>query len=86
MAEITRGASRDTYIRSGPCNGAMTVWRLRDFVKTLDDAGIPDDIKIEGHRSDAGHLNSLSVRWSEKIDGWPGATDPTAPSTPEEPA
>lgn len=69
--ETDRKASRSTFVWSPAANGAMTVWHLRDFVRALDAAGVPDNVKLEGHRTDAGHLNRLSARWTEEIDGWP---------------
>lgn len=101
-AQIIRGASRSTYIRTVPTDGGLKAWHLRDFVKALDAAGIPDDARLECHK-DTGtmHFSSVSVRHTEDIEGWPGRPEPVpdvdpdselgkhlgvAPSTPKEPA
>ncbi len=68
MAETTVSAySRSIYIASTPTN-RMSVWALRDFVRALDDAGVPDDEKVEDHHNyDTKHLSSLSVRWVQTL-------------------
>lgn len=71
MAKTERGASRTVYVLSEPSN-RLTAWDVRDFVKALDAAGVPDNAQIEDHHDHSTrHLQRLSVRFTEKIDGWP---------------
>jgi hypothetical protein len=71
MAEIIRSAGRSTYIRTSPCN-TLTTWEVREFVRALNEAAIPDgEPVICGHDDSTSKLQSLSVRYDESIDGWP---------------
>jgi hypothetical protein len=81
-AKVAREASRSTYIRSSlPSNGGMTVWALRDLVAALDEAGIPDRVRIMcEHSTETRHLVALSVRHTETLEGWP-ADPPAADAT-----
>ncbi len=71
MAKTERGASRTTYIRSA-ASCRLTVAEVRDFVKALDEAGVPDKVDVDAeHHRDTRALAGLYVRFTEKIDGWP---------------
>lgn len=41
---------------------------IRDFVRALDAAEAPGTAQIETERTDAGHLNALTARWTEDED------------------
>jgi hypothetical protein len=45
----------------------MTVFHLREFIKALDDSGIPDDVYVTSRRENA-HLSTLSVQWNEDLE------------------
>lgn len=70
MAKVTRSATRNTYIRSEyPHQGSMTVWALRDFVRTLDAEGIPDDATLSAERNHSTlHFIGLNVRVTTEVD------------------
>jgi len=78
MAEVTRSASRSVHISSQPpVTGGMSVWALRDFVRTLDAEQIPDDARVQYHRADdTMHLVRLSVRVTIPLDGTDGGEQP----------
>lgn len=67
MAKVTRAASRSVYVASSPAD-RMTVWHLRDFLRGLEEAGVPESAAVEYRRSDAGHLTGLSVRHTVSLD------------------
>ena len=73
MAEVKRSRSSSLYIRSQPpCQGGMTVWALRDFVRTLDAEGVSDETTVACHHNhETKHLIALSVHESstEEVDG-----------------
>lgn len=81
-SKIKRSANRTVYIHTPLVNGGLKAWHLRDFVKALDEAGVPDDAKLTAHR-DSGtmHFNGISVHHTEDIEGWPEADVEAAPST-----
>lgn len=71
MAKTERGASRTTYVRSATVE-RMTAWDVRDFVKALDEAAVPDKTEVDAeHHHTTRQLTRLYVRFSEDIDGWP---------------
>ena len=74
MAEVTKSASRSTYIRSQPkYTGGMTVWALRDLVRALDAEEIPDDARVTAHHAiETRHLIQLSVRVTVPLGGTDG--------------
>jgi hypothetical protein len=46
-ASVTKSETAYTVnVVSTPANGPMTAWQLRDFVRALDKAGIPDNARI----------------------------------------
>lgn len=65
MADIRRSATQYSITISSdpPATGGMSVWALRDLVRALDEAGIPNDaMVIDEHANDTGHLVRLRVR------------------------
>ncbi len=64
MATVTKSASRSIYIASEPpYQGSMTVWALRDFVRALDEHGIPDNATLTAtHATDTQHFTGIYVR------------------------
>ena len=77
-AKTTRSdTAYDVYVASTPGNGAMSVWQLRDFLRAIDAAGIPDDAKLSDHHNHAttGFVG-LSVRHTFVVEPAPEqATD-----------
>jgi hypothetical protein len=73
MAKITKSeTSYSIYVSSQPLNGTMTVWALRDFVRALDEAGIPDNAELVAqHNHDTRHFNGLSVRHTVVVEPAP---------------
>lgn len=86
MAEVKRTRSASLYICSRPpYQGSMTVWALRDFVRTLDAEGVSDKTTVDcRHNHQTCHLVSLSVREatteevSDPGDAAPADVDPEA--------
>lgn len=70
MAEVARSRSSSLRIRSSPpYQGSMTVWALRDFVRTLDAEGVSDESTVTcEHNHDTRHLSALWVRESTTED------------------
>lgn len=64
---------RHLWVRSLPAD-RMSAWHVREFVKAMDEAGIPNGAYVEASRSDTGHLTALTVSHSETIDE-PEASD-----------
>lgn len=64
MAKVVRSRSSSLQIRSQPpYQGGMTVWALRDFVRTLDVEGVSDETRVHcDHNHDTRHLAALWVR------------------------
>jgi len=75
MAKITKSASRSIYIRSNhPMHGSMTVGALRDFLKAIDEHGVPDTATLSAHKDhNTLHFTAVSVRHTTEIDE-PGTT------------
>lgn len=63
--ESTR--ARHTWVRSAIAD-RMSAWHVRDFVKAMDEAGVPDGALVEASRSNTGHLTALTVSHPEAID------------------
>ncbi|WP_346536968.1 hypothetical protein [Micromonospora sp. DPT] len=82
MAKVTTSASRTIYIRSEyPVQGSMTAWALRDFVRALDEHGIPDNATLTAERDhNTMHFVAVSVRVSEPVK--PEPTEPIRPGQP----
>ena len=70
MAKVSKSVSRSIYIRSEyPHQGSMTAWALRDFVKALDENGVPDDATLSAERNHSTlHFIAISVRVTTEID------------------
>lgn len=69
MAKVSKSASRSIYIRSDYSQGSMTVWALRDFVKALDEHGVPDNTTLSAERDhNTLHFIAISVRVTTEID------------------
>ena len=77
MAKVKRSANRTTYVSTTPVvSGGLTAWHVRDFVRSLDDAGVPDNARLTAHHSDSTrHFEGISVHHTEEIDGWPAGPD-----------
>lgn len=68
MAKITRSAGLSIYISSEP-QRAMTVWALRDFLRAVDEAGIPDNATLSAERNhNTMAFTAVSVRHSVEVD------------------
>lgn len=68
MADVTRSAGRSTYIRTRPAD-RLTAWHVREFVRALDEHGIPDKAEVTASKSsDTLHTTGLSVRHSQQTD------------------
>lgn len=80
MAKVTQSASRSIYIRSEPPHqGSMTAWALRDFVKALDEHGVPDTATLTAERDHTtSHFVAVSVRVTTLIDEASTANNPPA--------
>jgi hypothetical protein len=46
----------------------VTAWHLRDFVRALDDAKVPDKTLIDASHGQNFHLTGLAVKFSETLD------------------
>jgi hypothetical protein len=71
MAKVTRSdTAYSIHIRSEyPVQGSMTVWALRDFVRALDEAGIPDNAPLTAeHNHDTRHLSALWLRHTVTVE------------------
>lgn len=70
MAKVTTSASRTVYIRSeSPYQGSMSVWALRDFLKAVDELGVPDNAALTCHKAhDTQHFIGISVRVTTDIN------------------
>lgn len=81
---VKRSANRTTYLHTPAVDGGLKVWHLRDFVKALDEAGIPDNAKLTAHHNDSTrHFSGISVHHTEDIEGWADEPAPdTAPAAP----
>jgi hypothetical protein len=78
MAKISISAtSRSIYIASDPpYAGDMTLWALRDFVRSCDEAGIPDEAKLVAHHAtETRHLVNVSVRHTVVVEPAPEGSD-----------
>lgn len=67
MADVTRSAGRSTYVRTRPAD-RLTAWHVREFVRALDEHGIPDSAPVTASTSDTLHTNGLSVRHSQQTE------------------
>lgn len=64
MADIKRTPyTSRVSIRSTPVgSGGVTAWHLRDFVATMDKAGVPDKATLTAHHAnDTRHFEAISV-------------------------
>lgn len=70
MAKVTRSAGLSIYISSEPpTRGTMTVWALRDFLRAVDEAGIPDTATLSAERNhNTMAFTAVSVRHSVEVD------------------
>jgi hypothetical protein len=39
----------------------MTAWELRQFVRALDEAHVPDETEVKGRTTMSGHINKIEV-------------------------
>jgi hypothetical protein len=58
---------RHTTVRSQVAD-CMTAWGLRDFVRALDAANVPDNVRIEASHGQNFHLTGLTAKFSETLD------------------
>jgi predicted transcriptional regulator len=58
---------RHTVVRSSVAD-RMTAWHLRDFVKALDAANVPDKTLLEASHGENYHLTGLMARFSVTLD------------------
>ncbi len=77
---VSATTERHTTVRSATSD-RLTAWNVRDFVKAMDAAGVPDRASIDVHRSQVGHATSLAVRFSETLDE-PEHEEPEPEETP----
>jgi hypothetical protein len=70
MAKVNRSRSSSLRISSEPPpQGGMTVWALRDFVRTLDAEGVSDKTRVTcEHRHDTRHLSGLWIQETSTED------------------
>ena len=69
MAEVNTSATTYTVNVSSqpPMSGSMTVWALRDFVKALDEAGVPGDVTLVASHNDTRHFTGLRVHYTVEV-------------------
>lgn len=70
MTTITNRGSwrRDTTVATSA--DRLTAYHVRQFVKAMDEAGVPDEAGIEDrHANDTRHLTGLFVRVADERPG-----------------
>ena len=70
-AKITKSqpAYSVTVQSTPPISGSMTVWNLRDFLRAIDAAEIPDTATLVAeHNYDTKHFTGLRVQYTFKIE------------------
>lgn len=61
MANTVYNASRTVYVHTAP--GRITAWHLRDFVRALDLASIPDGAYVHAtHDWNTHHFDGMWIR------------------------
>jgi hypothetical protein len=73
MAKVRKSdTAYSVTVSSQRTNGTMTVWALRDFVRALDEAGIPDDAQlVDEHNSDTRAFSGIRVRHTVIVEPSP---------------
>jgi hypothetical protein len=69
-AKVTKTRQSYTVAVSStpPSTRGMTVWHLRDFLRAIDAAGVPDTAEIDPEKSSVGFLTYLRTRHTFVVD------------------
>lgn len=79
-SKTSRSDSTYRIFVASPSADRMTVWHLRDFVRALDAAGIPDDVRVVHNSSPERGLSGLHVHHDVTVEKAIAAGDATAPT------